>query len=57
MRHLQIRIAALGLALVLPALAMAQPASCDASWTDASRGRAVPVRIRMPDGQIGRAHV
>lgn len=56
MRRLCSRIAAVGLALALPALAMAQPASCDASWTDASRGRAVPVRIRMPDGQ-GKAPV
>jgi predicted dienelactone hydrolase len=28
----------------------AKAATCDAVWTDAARGREVPVRIRMPDG-------
>jgi predicted dienelactone hydrolase len=43
--------------LVLTLLALLAPATaravtvCDATWTDASRQRAVPVRIRLPDGQ------
>ncbi len=49
MRRFSACIVVLGLALAAPA--MAQPASCDASWTDEARGRAVPVRIRMPEGQ------
>jgi predicted dienelactone hydrolase len=56
MRRLSACIVALGVALSLPALAVAQPATCDGSWTDAARERTVPVRIRMPDGQ-GKAPV
>jgi Predicted dienelactone hydrolase len=39
------------MATTLPAPAVAAPVVCNAVWTDAARGgRAVPVRIRMPQG-------
>jgi len=44
-------------AATLSAPAIATPVVCNAVWTDAARsGRAVPVRIRMPEGS-GRAPV
>jgi predicted dienelactone hydrolase len=45
------------MAATLSAPAVAAPVVCNAVWTDAARsGRAVPVRIRMPEG-AGRAPV
>lgn len=44
------------IAVALPATAHAAGPICEARWADAARGRALPVRIRMPDG-VGRAPV
>jgi predicted dienelactone hydrolase len=57
MRHLSAAATVAIIAATLSAPAVAAPVVCNAVWADAARGgRAVPVRIRMPQGS-GRAPV